>query len=79
MKTIEEYMSDMPEEWRYNWCSGGACACLGGSNRSGNLSGKFTEEEWQVWVDNNPQNMEEPIVQLSPFEMKKFRLDLILF
>jgi hypothetical protein len=61
--SIDSVLQDMHESWRYRWCAGGWCACMGAANCSGGLSGKgYTKEDWEAWVAQNPNpNPEKPI------------------
>lgn len=50
-----DVMMQMPENWRYYWCSGGPCACMGGANCAGRAAEKgITHEQWAEWVKHNP-------------------------
>ncbi|MNC03608.1 hypothetical protein D3C76_363230 [compost metagenome] len=52
---VNDAMMDMYPEWRYRWCGGWACACMGAANCSGNASSKgVTREQWEAWVASNP-------------------------
>lgn len=52
---IHEIMLSIPSEWRYRWCGGGWCGCMGCSNVSGAVVSKgITKEQWKVWVAENP-------------------------
>lgn len=67
--SFEEAILAMPEHWRYRWCSSGPCACMGGANCSGGLRAKgFTFEQWQEWVNENP-DPNPP----KPFDEEAFR------
>jgi len=53
-KEIDIAMKEMPKEWRYRWCEGKICACLGAANCSGGLSAKgFTKQQWEHWKADN--------------------------
>lgn len=66
---FEVAIQDVPESWRYRWCGGSFCACMGAANCSGGMSGKgYTHEEWQGWVSENP-NPNPP----KPFDEAAFR------
>lgn len=47
-------MEAMPVSWRYRWCEGEMCACLGAANCSGQISKFYSKEEWVEWVENHP-------------------------
>jgi hypothetical protein len=49
--TIEDLMKDAP--YKYRWCSGEMCACIGCVNDFV-LSNGFRKEQWELWVKNNP-------------------------
>lgn len=52
---VHEVMMSLPENWRYHWCGGLACACMGGANCSGMIESKgVTQTQWLEWVIKNP-------------------------
>jgi hypothetical protein len=56
-KQLDKLMKEMPLEWRYYWCNPKSiCACMGCANRSGGIhwKHKYTREEWEEWVKENP-------------------------
>jgi hypothetical protein len=56
-KQLDKLMKEMPLEWRYYWCDPKSiCACMGCANRSGGIhwKHKYTREEWEEWVKENP-------------------------
>jgi hypothetical protein len=66
---FDEAIMAMPEHWRYRWCGGGPCGCMGAANCSGGMSGKgFTHEQWEEWVSKNP-DPNPP----KPFDPEEFR------
>ena len=72
ISSLHEVMMAMPEGWRYRWCSGGPCGCLGGANCSGRLATYgFTHDEWKAWVEENPdQRPPQGMVWKTPIEYK---------
>jgi hypothetical protein len=59
--SIDSLLQDMHESWRYRWCGGGWCACMGAANCSGGLSSHgFTKEDWEAWVAKNPNPNPQP-------------------
>lgn len=66
---IHDVMMGIPESWRYRWCSGGPCACMGGANCSGEASSKgVSHRDWQKWVEQNPN----PIKPSNPNTIEEF-------
>lgn len=58
---VHQIMMEVPESWRYRWCGGGPCGCMGCSNVSGMVTGKgVTKEQWEEWVASNPEPEPEP-------------------
>jgi hypothetical protein len=58
---VHQIMMEVPESWRYRWCGGGPCGCMGCSNVSGMVTGKgVTKEQWEDWVASNPEPEPEP-------------------
>lgn len=52
---VHQIMMEMPDEWRYRWCGGWACACMGAANCSGNASAKgVTKTDWLEWKVEHP-------------------------
>lgn len=52
---INDAMMSLPESWRYHWCGGQACACMGGANCSGRIESKgVTKTEWLEWCIKHP-------------------------
>lgn len=64
-----DVMQAMPESYRYRWCGGGPCACMGAANCSGGAGRKISYEEWEGWVAENP-DPNPPKVYMSE-EFKK--------
>ena len=57
---LEKLLMKMPIEWRYNWCPGNLCACLGCANMAGELTENgFNKEQWEEWVKENPKEYEK--------------------
>lgn len=55
-KSLNSHMNTLPLDWKYRWCESDVCACLGAANCSGGLiKNGFTKEQWQEWVNKNPQ------------------------
>lgn len=55
-------MMAMYPEWRYRWCNGGWCACMGAANCSGNAASQgVTKEQWEQWVTFNPKPDPDPV------------------
>jgi hypothetical protein len=53
---VHSIMMGMYPEWRYRWCNGGWCACMGAANCSGNAASQgVTKEQWEQWVAFNPK------------------------
>lgn len=62
---VDGLMNSMPAAWRYRWCTGGICACMGGANCSGMLTANgVSEAEWQAWVNANPADDVKPFGSL---------------
>lgn len=40
------------DSWKYRWCDGGACACMGCVNRTGVVD--ITRTEWDNWIERHP-------------------------
>lgn len=56
MKTLDELMTAMPQDWRERWCGSGACACMGCANRSGGVDKYgYTQEDVSEWVKLHPR------------------------
>ena len=52
---VHEVMMGVQPEWRYRWCGGGWCGCMGCSNVSGGVTSKgVTKDQWDEWVAANP-------------------------
>lgn len=52
---VHEVMMGIQPEWRYRWCGGGWCGCMGCSNVSGGVTSKgVTKDQWDEWVAANP-------------------------
>ena len=53
IRLVDEMMYNLPPSWRYRWCEGGVCACMGcvgSANRTGRLPALgFTKEDWEAW------------------------------
>lgn len=74
---LHDIMLAMPSHWRYFWCGADICGCLGCANASGGVrAAGFTQEDWQQWVDKNPNP--DPLSQ-SPYihpDIKKYLKDI---
>ena len=58
---VHEIMMSIPSEWRYRWCGGGWCGCMGCSNVSGAVVSKgITEEQWKVRSEEDTSNSSHP-------------------
>lgn len=52
---VHEIMMSISSKWRYRWCGGGWCGCMGCSNVSGAVVSKgVAKEQWDEWVADNP-------------------------
>lgn len=56
IKTIDEVMQEIDPAYRYNWCDNqlGECFCRGCVNYTVYMAG-FNREDWEEWVNKNPQ------------------------
>lgn len=69
---VNDVMMGIPVEWRYNWCDGGWCACMGAANCSGRASAQgVTKLEWLEWVLENPNPNPEPLRKYDPIAVKR--------
>lgn len=59
---VHQIMMRIPESWRYRWCGGGWCGCMGCTNVSGALMTNtlITKDQWDVWVASNPEPATDP-------------------
>lgn len=58
---VHQIMMEIYPEWRYRWCGGGPCGCMGCSNGSGMVTSKgVTKEQWEEWVASNPEPVPDP-------------------
>jgi hypothetical protein len=74
MLYFNAFMRDVPEPWRYRWCSAEVCACSGCTNHSGGaIAAGYNIEDWQEWLKTHP----EPVPQHTRIEqsLEPRRLD----
>ena len=70
---VDAFMEKLSPSWRYRWCEpkpDSWCGCRGCVNGSGRIKQSgFTKEDWQDWVDRNPQSNDDSDTVWSTFRI----------